>query len=176
LIYCIFYNKLQHILKNSIVLTFNSCTFKGGAIMPNGRSHKSYDDYGPHKYPDHDGRCDCEYGCGCWTSDAMSKSPVGISPFGHCPNNPLDGQRQPGNNDYEDCVNGRIQKLESELYEAEQSVELVERAKKGTKIDLVKRLEQTKIWNTALKNILKRIQENAEEIQRSAFIILGEKK
>jgi len=140
--------------------------------MPNGRSHKSYDDYGPHKYPDHDGRCDCEYGCGCWTSDAMSGSPVGISPFGHCPNNPLDGQKQSGNNDYEDCVNGRIQKLESELYTAKQSVELVEEAKKGTKIDLVKRLEQAENRVANLKGILKGIQELAERIQASSSAIV----
>ncbi|NQV00983.1 MAG: hypothetical protein HQ537_02595 [Parcubacteria group bacterium] len=139
--------------------------------MPNGRSHKSYDDYGPHAYADHDGTSDCEYRCGCWAGPARSGGPIGISPFGHCPNNPLDGQKQSNNNDYEDCVNGRIQKLESELYEAKQSVDVVERVRKGTKVDLIKRLDQAENRITNLEGILKGIRDNAERIQESASVI-----
>ena len=140
--------------------------------MPNGRNHKSYDDYGPHEYADHDGTSDCQHGCGCWVGPARSGGPTGISPFGHCPNNPLDNQKQSGNNDYEDCVNGRIQKLESELHKAKQFVRLVEQARKRTKIDLIKRLEQAENRVANLKDILKAIQNYAERIQESALTIV----
>ena len=108
--------------------------------MPNGRSHKNYDDYGPHEYEGH-GTSDCKHGCGCWIGPARSGGPLGIDPFGACPDNPIDGKKQPGNDDYEDLVNGRIASLKSGLTEALQAVQLVERARKSTKLDLVKKLE-----------------------------------
>lgn len=43
--------------------------------------------FGPHKYADHDGTSDCEYGCGCWMGPCRSGGDV--DPFGMCPNNPL---------------------------------------------------------------------------------------
>jgi len=59
--------------------------------MPDGRSHKSYDDYGPHDYGEGGRTSDCKYGCGCWMGPVRSDGPPGIDPFGHCPDNPIDG-------------------------------------------------------------------------------------
>ena len=42
--------------------------------------------FGPHKYADHDGTSDCQYGCGCWMGPSRSGGPV--NPFGACPKNP----------------------------------------------------------------------------------------
>jgi len=41
--------------------------------------------FGKHKYADHDGTSDCEYGCGCWMGPSRSGGKV--DPFGPCPNN-----------------------------------------------------------------------------------------
>ena len=142
--------------------------------MPNGRSHKGYDDYGPHEYADHDGTSDCKHGCGCWAGPARSGGPTGISPFGHCPNNPFDGQKQSGNDDYEDCVNGRIQKLESELYEAKQSVKLVEQARKGTKVDLAKNLDQEKAIAAKLAHALGEAQNSIRAIDQKIQTTINE--
>ena len=137
--------------------------------MPNGRDHKEFNDYGAHEYPaaPH-GTSDCKYGCGCWAGPSRSGGPPGIDPFGHCPGNPLDGQRQPGNEDYEDCVNGRIQKLESELYAAKQAVDIVQQAKKGTKVELVNRLDEAEEEIVRLKRVLESVHislsSDAEEI------------
>ena len=110
--------------------------------MPNGRDHKSYDDYGPHEYPNAPhSTSDCRFGCGCWAGPTMSGGPPGISPFGHCPNNPKDGQKK-GNYDYEDCVNGRIAKLENQLFRAQKATEILEKSKKGTKANLAKRMNE----------------------------------
>ncbi len=136
--------------------------------MPDGRSHKSYDDYGPHDYGEGGGTSDCKYGCGCWMGPARSDGPPGIDPFGHCPDNPVDGQRQPGKEDYEDCVNGLIKKLESELYAAKESVKIVETAKKSTKVDLACQLEEKQEELSQIKILLKKalysIQSISQEI------------
>lgn len=117
------------------------------------RNRKKYDDYGPHKYHEFKrghGRC----GCGCWWGPVRSGGPTGIDPSGHCPENPLDGQRQAGEHDYEDCVSGRIEKLEKEIEKAQQFINIVERAKKGTKIDLVRRLDAAEKKIVGLISIL----------------------
>ncbi len=95
---------------------------KGGITMAKGRPHKKYNEYGPHNYSK-DNELDrqykrCIFGCGCWIGPSRSGGPPGLDPFGACPNNPKDGKRQPGNNDYEDVVNGRVAKLEEELAKA----------------------------------------------------------
>jgi hypothetical protein len=79
--------------------------------MPNGYDHKKF---GPHEYADHDGTSDCEHGCGCWMGPARSGGPLGVDPFGICPNNPLDGKRREGKTDYEDVVTQRIDGLTAE--------------------------------------------------------------
>lgn len=84
--------------------------------MPNGHGAK---EYGGHKYADHDGTSDCQYGCGCWMGPARSGGPVGLNPGGVCPKNPKDGMCLGGNTDYELVVTERIKSLESRLYQAE---------------------------------------------------------
>ena len=84
--------------------------------MPNGHERK---EYGGHKYSGHDGRNDCTRGCGCWVGSSNSGGPLGLDPFGTCPNNPVDGIRREGNTDYYDVVETRIRDLESRLYHAE---------------------------------------------------------
>jgi len=39
-----------------------------------------------HRYPESDGTEDCENGCGCWVGNFNSGGPIGIDPFGECPN------------------------------------------------------------------------------------------
>ncbi len=133
--------------------------------MPNGREHKKYTDYGPHKYADHDGTSDCEFGCGCWAGPARSDGPTGLDPFGRCPNNPVDGKRQPGKNDYEDCVNGRIAKLEKKLYEANEAVETVQVAKGSSKVSLIKRLKEAERKVSLLAKTLTKMKEGQAHIQ-----------
>jgi len=123
--------------------------------MPNGRSHKEYDNYGQHSYPDKEGTSDCSYGCGCWMGPARSDGPVGIDPFGHCPLNPIDGTFQEDNFDYEDCVNGRIRDLESKVYELHRFREIVEGARVRSRIALQKEIERIQQENFEIKNLLK---------------------
>ena len=42
--------------------------------------------FSPHKYADHGGTSDCQYGCECWMGPSRSGGKV--DPFGPCPNNP----------------------------------------------------------------------------------------
>ncbi len=138
--------------------------------MPNGRKHKDYYDYGPHEYPEADATFDCKYGCGCWAGPARSGGPAGIDPFGLCPNNPIDGQRQKENDDYEDIVNGRIQKLEREVQEGRRAIKLIEKARKETKIDLAKRLKNAEKKLLNQKDIFRKINEMAQRIHESASV------
>ncbi|MBI4709442.1 MAG: hypothetical protein HY764_04550 [Candidatus Portnoybacteria bacterium] len=133
--------------------------------MPKGRDHKKYADYGPHKYADHDGTSDCEFGCGCVMGPTRSRGPAGISPFGKCPNNPIDGERQPGKDDYEDCVNGRIAELEGNLSEAKKAVIMVGQAKKESKISLVKEQGELLKENSDLRALIKKARQCAEQIK-----------
>lgn len=96
--------------------------------MPNSNGKK----YGKHKYADHDGTSDCEFGCGCWAGPSRSGGPLGLDPmFGFCPNNPEDGERLGGNADYENVVNERIRNLESRVYRAETRLKRVRPSKKN---------------------------------------------
>jgi len=97
--------------------------------MPNGHGSK---EYGPHKYADHDGTSDCEYGCGCWAGSTNSGGPLGLDPLGgKCPGNPTDGKflkDQPlagKNADYEKVVKQRINELERRAYAAEEKLKAV---------------------------------------------------
>jgi hypothetical protein len=94
--------------------------------MPNGYSPK---EYGRHKYADHDGTSDCEYGCGCWMGPTHSGGPTGLDTFGACPKNPKDGKLLGENVDYDYVVTKRIQNLRSLLNLAEDRLELVSPSK-----------------------------------------------
>lgn len=44
---------------------------------------------GPHKWSNLDGRTgECVYQCGCYMGHSSNSGPLGIDPFGECPNNP----------------------------------------------------------------------------------------
>ena len=94
--------------------------------MPNGHGPK---EYGGHKYANHDGTSDCEYGCGCWMGPARSGGPTGLDPGGTCPKNPKDGKLLGGNADYDHVVTERIQSLSSRLYRAEDLLKRVSPSK-----------------------------------------------
>jgi hypothetical protein len=104
--------------------------------MPNGAEHK---EFGGHHYPAApDATSDCSHGCGCWAGPARSGGPPGLDPFGKCPNNPVDGVRREGKDDYAQVVNDRIRDLESRLYRAEHKLKQVE----PDKLELAERLEK----------------------------------
>ena len=90
--------------------------------MPNGHGPK---EYGGHKYANHDGTSDCEYGCGCWMGPARSGGPTGLDPGGTCPKNPKDGEFLGGNADYDHVVTDRIQNLIARLYRTEDRLKRV---------------------------------------------------
>lgn len=134
--------------------------------MPNGRSHKKLEDYGPHDY-DSEGTSDCKHGCGCWAGPSMSGGPPGLDPLGqHCPNNPINGEMQQGKDDYEDCVNGLIADLRSKLYKAQQAEKIVEQADEATKVGLVQRLEAAEREVAKLKRALTSIRDSVGKIAR----------
>ena len=114
--------------------------------MPNGHDRK---EYGGHKYSGHDGRNDCAHGCGCWVGSFNSGGPLGLDPFGTCPNNPVDGVRREGNTDYYDVVESRIRDLESRLYQAEAFLKKVE----PDKVKLADELARAKT-ELAKKNLI----------------------
>ncbi|OGI29470.1 MAG: hypothetical protein A2288_01810 [Candidatus Moranbacteria bacterium RIFOXYA12_FULL_44_15] len=91
--------------------------------MPNGHEKKKH---GGHDYGNREGTCDCKHGCGCWAGPSRSGGPVGLDPFGKCPSNPVDGKRRPGQIDYKDVVEQRIQDLETRLHQAEDRLRQVE--------------------------------------------------
>ncbi len=107
--------------------------------MPNGHDYSK--EYGPHKYADHDGTSDCQYGCKCWLGPARSGGPIGLDPFGECPNNPKDGERLDGNGDHEVVVTRRIRALESQVYAGKQAIEQLEKIKKTPKSKLFKQVK-----------------------------------
>lgn len=85
--------------------------------MPNGIDTTV--EYAKHDYPEFKGASvECKHGCGCWISGSRSDGPLGLdpSPYGMCPNNPVDGQGQHSihgkDGDYRAVVKIRIKKLE----------------------------------------------------------------
>ncbi|MBI2096295.1 MAG: hypothetical protein HYT43_01525 [Candidatus Taylorbacteria bacterium] len=71
---------------------------------------------------------------------ACSGGPTGLDPFGKCPKNPKDGELLGGNADYDYVVTERIQKLESQLYSAEERLKTV----KPSKTELADELESAR--------------------------------
>lgn len=107
-------------------------------MSPNGDSMDK--EYGEHKYADHGRTSDCEHGCECWMGPFNSGGPVGLNPFGECPNNPKDGERLGGERDYQLVVNRRIRNLEARAHGAE---DLLKQVEPGT-IELAKQLQDVK--------------------------------
>jgi hypothetical protein len=139
--------------------------------MPNGREHLKYEDFGNHRYASHRGTSDCEYGCGCWMGPARSGSKhAGVAPGGKCPNNytkelPLDFGKPLSNEQILfDFVNSRIQQLELKVIKLQKSDLLVQKAKKSSKIDLLKRLDEQMAENNKLKNQVNRIKQKLQTI------------
>jgi len=118
--------------------------------MPNGHGHK---EYGKHKYANHGGTSNCEYGCGCWMGPARSGGPVGLDPFGACPNNPEDGKLLGGNADYDYVVTERIRDLTTRLYLAEDRLKRMN----PSKVRLSEELEATKSELTRKNRLLAEI-------------------
>ena len=103
--------------------------------MPNGHGPKKY---GGHKYPDHEGTSDCEYGCGCWMGPCRSGGPTGLDPHGTCPKNPKDGKLIGENVDYDYVVTERIQSLTSRLHDVETRLKRVSPTKTKLADELAK--------------------------------------
>lgn len=78
---------------------------------------------------------------------------------------PLTASGNPERMDYEDCVNGRIAKLEKKLYEANEAVETVQVAKESSKVSLIKRLNKAKRKVSLLVKTLTKIKEVQAHIQ-----------
>lgn len=131
--------------------------------MSNGHTKK---EYGEHSYPaaPH-GTSDCEHGCNCWTGPAGSGGPLGLDPFGACPNNPKDGERREGNTDYVDVVEQRIRNLESRAYNAERKLSKV----RPPKLKLAAENEE-------LNNRVFRLTTALREIRKQVSLVLPEEK
>ena len=106
--------------------------------MPNG--HDNSKEYGSHEYGDK-GTSNCRYECKCWMGPARSGGPIGLDPFGECPNNPKNGERLGGNDDYEIVVTRRIRALESQSYAGKQAIERLEEIRQTPKAKLLERVE-----------------------------------
>lgn len=114
--------------------------------------------YGEHRYVD--GRTsDCAFSCGCWMGDSRSGGPVGIDPFGKCPNNPLNGKCLPERQDYDIVVTQRIEELTRRMYLAEKRLESV----RPSKIFLAKELAAVKSQLSRAKDKLATISGLASE-------------
>ena len=110
--------------------------------------------YGPHKYPDHDGTSDCEFGCGCSTGPFTSSGPLGLDPlYGFCPNNPENGFLLGGKADYEEVVNARILDLQSRASKAEDALRKVRPSKKKLADDLAAARQELLRMDVALRQI-----------------------
>ena len=121
--------------------------------MPNG--HDPNKKYGSHKYADHGGTSDCEYGCGCSMGNYSSDGPPGLDPGGTCPKNPIDGHLLGGNEDYRYVVQQRIEQLSSRAYQAETELKSVEPSKKRLAADLLKARQKLAECQNRLKGISK---------------------
>lgn len=138
--------------------------------MPNGRDHLKYEDFGNHEYAKHDGTSDCAHGCGCWAGPARSGGPVGVDPFGKCPDNPLkviEGYKTIELTEAErlaDLVNSRIAYLEKKVSDLEPYAALVQKARKSSKTYLQVRVKQTKEINVSLNRKICRIEDQLKHI------------
>lgn len=125
--------------------------------MPNGHDKK---EYGKHEYPNHDGTSDCKFGCGCWMGSTRSGGPLGLDPFGTCPQNPVDGKLLGGNSDYENLVTYRIRDLESRVYEAEVRLKRVSPSKAKLAEELVSVKKELSEKKALLASIWKLLEKN----------------
>jgi len=130
--------------------------------MPNGYDYSK--EYGPHKYARHDGTSDCEYGCNCWAGPANSGGPVGLDPLGgECPKNPKDGKLVGGSVDYQIVVTRRIRKLESDLYDAREKAEELEKIVVSKKRDLFRQYKSIRKELRKKNKLLTEIHEKIEK-------------
>jgi hypothetical protein len=123
--------------------------------------------YGEHEYKK-DTTSDCVHGCGCWMGMAHSGGPIGLDPFGECPNNPTDGKRSSPSVDHEIVVERRMIKykdeistLQAENRELKKKLESVEPDKKelaSTNVTLKSILEKTRQEFIDIEKALKQIQ------------------
>jgi len=125
--------------------------------MPNGHDYSK--EYGPHKYS-HEGTSDCEHKCGCWMGPSRSDGPIGLDPFGECPNNPKDGKRLGDKTDHEIVVTRRIRKLESRAYDGEQAIARLEKIKKTPKAKLLEQIESLKEKLCKTNNFLENLRKS----------------
>ena len=72
-----------HMITLEVLEEDESIWFEEGNIHTSKVDPKKFSS---HKYADHDGTSDCQYGCGCWMGSSRSGGKV--DPFGPCPNNP----------------------------------------------------------------------------------------
>lgn len=131
--------------------------------MPNGHDYSK--EYGKHDYGKCEGTSDCEYGCGCWMGPARSGGPIGVDPFGECPNNPKDGKRLGGQADHEVVVTRRIRALESKLYNTEQELTELRKIKNTTKAKMAQRIEVLEESLEKRNKLLKEISDRLAKIQ-----------
>jgi hypothetical protein len=119
--------------------------------------------YGNHEYPNRDGTSDCVYGCGCWMGPARSGGPIGLDPFGECPNNPTDGKRSSPSVDHEIVVERRMIKYKDEIYilQAENS-DLKKKLK-----DVEPSKEELASTNVTLKSILEKTRQEFIDIEKA---------
>ena len=87
--------------------------------MANKKQTSQRRHYGGHKFDDSvKGRIYCQYGCGCyWSRRGKKGGPIGLHPIQSlCPNNPLNCDRLPGDQDHrivvEQQYNAFIQHLQ----------------------------------------------------------------
>jgi len=73
----------RHMVTLEILEENETIWFEDGKVKISNVDPKKF---GKHKYAEHDGTSDCEYGCGCWMGPCRSGGKV--DPFGPCPNNP----------------------------------------------------------------------------------------
>ena len=139
--------------------------------MPNGREHRKYKDFGLHEYASA-GTSNCAHGCGCWAGPARSGGPVGVDPFGLCPNHHLDELKQTEKENYEDLVEGRIRDLEAQLFNALKAVTTVAEAGRSTKVGLIKQLEEEKERVAKLEASFKNLWESLSKTARESRNIL----
>ena len=119
--------------------------------------------FGPHEY--HDGMGDCS--CGAYMGSANSRAPLGIDPFGACPNNLIkiveketDGMGAPNNSLKEDLSGNikfitiaRIHMAESEVLTLTKKLEDVE----PDKLTLAEENKKLLRENGALRSKISRV-------------------
>jgi len=115
--------------------------------------------YGEHNYDP--GPCfgKCKNGCGCEMASSSSSGPVGLDPFGTCPNNPKDGKLLGGNLDYEYVVNERIESLVWRLLNVEEELKKV----RPNKRKLADALEKARLKIDKQKDLINCIREMVNE-------------